>query len=130
MSLQWNDSYVIGDAELDAQHRHFFDLANAFMAAEERAELTVCAMAIYKHTREHFSYEEALMRELKFPGLQEHVVWHDRMISRLNALSLAIQGDRVIKQDLIDLSEDWALNHIPVHDAELTHYLKKYVASA
>jgi hemerythrin-like metal-binding protein len=126
MPLQWKDSYSIGDAEIDAQHRHFFDLANAFVAAEEKATLTFCAMAIYKHTREHFSHEEALMRKLAYPGRQQHVEWHNRMIGRLNTVSLAIQADRVNKQDLIDLTEDWALNHIRVHDAELTDYLKNH----
>jgi hemerythrin-like metal-binding protein len=130
MPLQWKDSYLTGDAEIDAQHRHFFDLANAFVVAEGKVELTVCAMAIYKHTRVHFGYEEALMRKLNYPGLQTHVAWHDSMIGRLNAISLAIQGDCVHKQDLIDLSEDWALNHIPVHDAELSHYLIKHMESA
>lgn len=130
MPLQWTDSYLIGDAEIDAQHRHFFDLANAFVAAKEKATLTVCAMALYKHTREHFGHEEALMRRLRFAGLQKHVAWHDGMIDRLNAISLMIQADQVNKQDVIDLTEDWALNHIPVYDAELSHYLRGHPPAA
>ena len=128
--LQWKDSYLIGDAQIDAQHRHFFELADAFVAAEGRAALTTCAMAIYKHTREHFGHEEALMRQVNFPGRQQHVEWHNRMIGRLNALSLAIQADRVNKQDLMDLTEDWALNHIPVHDAQLSAYLVEHPLAA
>jgi hemerythrin-like metal-binding protein len=123
MPVQWSDSYLIGDAEVDAQHRHFFELANAFMAAEGKAALTTCAMAIYKHTREHFGHEEALMRAVGFPDRHAHAAWHDRMINRLNAISLSIHADCVNKQDLVDLSEDWALNHIPVHDAQLSRYL-------
>jgi hemerythrin len=130
MPLQWNDSYSIGEAEIDRQHQHFFDLANAFMAAEGKVELIGSAMAIYKHTREHFGYEEALMRKLNYPGRQAHVEWHDGMIARLNTLSLAIQADRVNKQDLVELSEDWALNHIPVHDAELSQYLTGHPVAA
>jgi hemerythrin len=123
MPVQWNDSYLIGDAEIDAQHRHFFELANAFLAAEGKGALTTCAMAIYKHTREHFGHEEALMRQVGFPEWQQHAQWHDRMIERLNAISLSIHAERVNKQDLMDLAEDWALNHIPVHDAKLSRYL-------
>ncbi len=123
MALQWKDSYRIGDAQIDAQHRHFFDLANDFLAARDQGELTACAMAIYRHTREHFGHEEALMGKLHFPGRQSHVAWHDHMIERLNVLSLAIRAGTLNKQDLIDLTEDWALHHIPVHDAELSRYL-------
>ena len=129
-ALQWKDSYAIGDAEIDAQHRHFFELANAFLAAEGRAALTACAMAIYKHTREHFGHEEELMRKRGFPERQQHIEWHNRMISRLNAISLAIQVDRVNMQDLVDLTEDWALNHIPVHDAKLSAYLVDHPLAA
>jgi hemerythrin len=126
MHLQWKDTYTIGDAEIDAQHRHLFELANAFFAAQGRAALTSCAMAIYKHTREHFAQEEALMRKVGFPELPQHMESHNRMIARLNAISLSIQADTVNKQDLLDLTEDWALNHIPVHDARLTDYLTRH----
>jgi hemerythrin len=124
MPLQWKDSYRIGEVEIDAQHRHFFDLANDFLAAPDKGTLTACAMALYRHTRVHFGHEEALMGKLHFPGRQAHVQWHEHMIERLNALSLAIQSDTLNKQDLIDLAVDWALHHIPVHDAELSRYLK------
>jgi hemerythrin-like metal-binding protein len=123
MNLEWNDSYRVGDALMDAQHQHFFTLGNAFMAAQDKAELTRCAMQLYRHTREHFGHEEQLMRKLNYPGLGKHVDWHNGMISRLNALSRTIQNDTLNKQDLVDLTEDWALNHIPVHDAMLHYYL-------
>jgi hemerythrin len=123
MPLQWKDSYLIGEAEIDAQHQHFFKLANALMEANGKAEQTACAMAIYRHTRVHFGYEEALMRRLGYNGIEKHVEWHDRMISRLNALSRDIQSETLNKQDLLDLTTDWALNHIPVHDAELCTYV-------
>ena len=123
MPLEWKESYLVGDVEMDAQHRHFFKLANALMEAEGKAAQTACAMAIYRHTREHFGHEEELMRRLRYPGIEKHVEWHNRMISRLNALSRDIQSETVNKQDLLDLTADWALNHIPVHDADLSNYL-------
>jgi hemerythrin len=123
MPLQWKDSYRIGDASIDAQHQHFFKLANAFMEARDKAELTRCAMAIYRHTREHFGHEEELMRKHNYPGKEKHVEWHNRMISRLNALSRDIQAETLNRQDLVALTEDWALNHIPVHDALLCDFL-------
>jgi hemerythrin-like metal-binding protein len=126
MPLEWKESYLIGEAGIDAQHRHFFVLANAFIAARGKAAQTSCAMAIYRHTREHFGHEEELMRRLAYPGLANHVEWHNRMISRLNALSRDIQSETVNTQDLVSLAEDWALNHIPVHDADLCAFLLQH----
>lgn len=130
MPLQWKDSYLVGEAGIDAQHRHFFVLANAFLEASGKAAQTACAMAMYRHTREHFGHEEELMRRMAYPGLQEHVEWHNTMISRLNALSRDIQSETVNPQDLIDLAQDWALNHIPVHDALLIDFLASETPTA
>jgi hemerythrin len=129
MHLQWKDSYKIGDAEIDAQHQHFFDLANNFLAAKDKIQLTHCAMAIYKHTRIHFNYEEKLMRQVCYPGLQDHLDWHNQMISHLNTISAAIAGDTMRTLDLVSVIEDWALNHIPVHDADLIQYLTDHSSS-
>ena len=65
MLLEWKDSYKIGDPEVDAQHQALFQLANDFLQASGKAELTLQAMKLYKHTREHFTQEEAVMRRFR-----------------------------------------------------------------
>lgn len=125
MHLEWKDSYKIGDADIDAQHQALFQLANDFLQAEGKAALTLHAMKLYKHTREHFSQEEAMMRRLRVPRLEAHVEWHNTMITRLNAISLSIQTDTLREQDLVNLMTEWAERHIVVQDAELAQYLAK-----
>lgn len=123
MSLEWKDSYKTGNAEMDAQHQYFYQLANEFLAAQGKLQLTQCAMALYKHTRIHFGHEEKLMRQINYPGLTAHVAWHNNMISRLNAISAAIERDALNLADLVAVIEDWTLNHIPLHDADLSRYI-------
>ncbi len=53
MTLLWQDSYKIGDADIDAQHQKLFDLVNTFLAATDKAGLTLGAMRLFKYTREH-----------------------------------------------------------------------------
>lgn len=119
MQLEWSDSYQLGNAEIDAQHAQLFAMANAFLQAQGKAAQTLCAMKLYKHTREHFKLEEDEMRRLKLPGLQQHIDWHNGMISRLNAISASIENDSLRPQDLAHLMTDWAQKHILVQDAEL-----------
>jgi len=123
MKLEWKDSYKLGDAAIDAQHEQLFILANAFLDAQGQAALTLCAMQLYKHTREHFELEESTMRRLHVPSLNAHVEWHNNMITRLNAISLSIQSNTLREQDLIDVMTDWAQTHILVQDAELAKFL-------
>ena len=124
MSFEWKDSYKIGNAELDAQHQHFFQLAQLFLEAQGKIALTHCAMELYKHTRVHFNYEEKLMRRLNYSGMQAHVDWHNAMIGRLNAISVSIQQDTLNPADLLEVIKDWALNHIPIHDAAFVDYME------
>ena len=125
MKLEWKDSYKLGDAEIDAQHQQLFALANAILEAQGKAALTLCAMQLYKHTREHFELEESTMRRLHVPSLNAHIEWHNNMITRLNAISQSIQRDTLREQDLIDVMTDWAQTHILVQDAELAQFLTK-----
>jgi hemerythrin len=125
MKLEWKDSYKLGDAEIDAQHQQLFDMANAFLEAQGKTALTLCAMLLYKHTREHFEAEEAVMRKHQVPNLDAHIEWHNTMITRLNAISLSIQNDTLREQDLVNLMTEWAQTHILVQDAELAQFLSK-----
>lgn len=123
MTIIWKDDYLIGDAEVDAQHQHLFKLANQFLAASDKATLTLCAMQLYQHTRAHFTHEENLMRQVNFPECQAHIDWHNHMISRLNSISQSIADDTLNKQDLEILMTDWALRHIPHDDARLATHI-------
>lgn len=129
MKLEWKDAYKLGEATIDAQHQQLFAMANTFLQAQGRQALTLCAMQLYKHTREHFAQEEALMRRLQVPRLEAHVEWHNNMITRLNAISQSIQSDTLREQDLINLMTEWAERHIVVQDAELAQYIANKLVS-
>lgn len=123
MSIDWKDSYKIGDSLIDEQHQHLFLLANNILSASGKDALTLCALQFYKYTRAHFAHEEALMRQVNFPGYKEHVEWHIRLITRLNETSLQIKNGTLDKQSLEAFISDWALKHIPLFDAPLAAYL-------
>jgi len=125
MKLEWNDSYKVGDATIDAEHQQAFELANRFIAAKDQAEQTSIAMQLYKHTREHFTREEALMREVNFPDVKAHTERHNQLIGRLNVISKSIAMDDLNKEALIALMTDWAMFHIVKDDAQFASYLER-----
>lgn len=125
MKLEWNESYSLGDATIDADHERAFALANQFIAAKDQIEQTAIAMQLYKHTREHFKREEALMREVKFPDVKAHTERHNLLIGRLNVICAGIAQGDVNRQALITLMTDWAMHHIVEDDAQLTAFMAK-----
>lgn len=125
MKLEWKENYKVGDAAIDAEHEWAFQLANQFIAAKDATEQTIVAMQLYKHTREHFKKEEALMHEIKFPDMKVHTERHNVLIGRLNVISKSIADGDVNKQALITLMNDWAMHHIVEDDAQFASYIKR-----
>lgn len=123
MKIEWKDSYCIGDERIDGQHQALFALANDMFAARDQASLRLCAMRLYRHVREHFSTEEALMRKVDFPGYLQHVESHNRMLADLAAISHDI-GNNVIDPIVVSaFLQDWALKHIPKEDAQVAAFV-------
>lgn len=87
MALIWNDKYKIRNAEIDAQHKELFALANQFLLASDKASRTTSSMGFFKYTREHFIHEERLMKTINYPLAADHVAQHNELISKLNLIA-------------------------------------------
>jgi len=123
MTIEWSDSFNIGDDEINEQHKYLFRLVNDVLRSTSKVELTGCVIHLFKYTREHFAYEEELMRKVKFNEYDAHVQMHERLVSRLGALGWHISNDTLDKKELETFIMDWALNHIPKADARLSKFL-------
>lgn len=123
MNIEWKDIYKIGHAQIDTEHQHLFRLAQKLLEAQERINQQAVAMEFYKYTREHFAHEEDLMRNIGYPSSQEHIAWHNRLISRLNEISGSIAKEKINRGDLEAFMNDWLVTHIAQEDARLAQYV-------
>jgi len=90
---KWADNYTLHDADVDEQHRYLFDLANQINRIDSKRGMIEAAMNLFKHMREHFRDEEALMKKHAYPGLSEQVQAHDRLLSRLVDISQTVPAE-------------------------------------
>jgi len=123
MSIAWSDSCKIGDPEVDQQHQYLFELTNEFIAADSLREMRSLIMLLYKHTREHFEQEEALMRRVDFPELAAHQELHNRLLRRLSDLSMDVGKGYMNKPAIVALMTDWATKHIPQDDLKVVAFM-------
>jgi hemerythrin len=123
MSVEWKDSYKIGDPEVDAQHQHLFELINELAAVDSMHDLRPLVMQIYKATREHFELEEALMRRVNYPDIDAHIAHHAKLLGRLNLLSMDVGKGHMSRPAISSLMNEWALCHVTEDDALLSRYL-------
>lgn len=123
MAFLWKEIYKISNVEIDSQHREIFKKANLFLNAIDKASLTLSAMEFFKHTREHFNYEESLMLEISYPERVTHVQQHNELIKRLNDVAASIASDSLNRKDLELFLKEWLLNHIRIDDTKLSAFI-------
>lgn len=124
-NFSWKDEYSIGDAMIDSQHRHLFNLANKLVDSKDQAEATNNAMKLFRYVREHFSDEEAVMRKTGYPAVHEHVLLHEDLITRLSIISSDICQDQWSMDALKEFMNQWLLVHIVKEDTKIGRYVAK-----
>lgn len=123
MKFQWQQQYAIGDALIDQEHQHLFDLANQITGDLSRDELIHRIILLYRHTREHFSNEEKLMRKHAYPDYERHVADHDHMLATLVAQSDELNKGNVTDAQVMTFMENWTA-HILCGDRQFRDYLQ------
>ncbi len=85
--VPWLESFTVGDAVIDAEHRAMIDGCNEFcrLAARgaEAAEVAAVLRALAADFAEHAASEEALFPLIRFPGRDRHAAEHRRLRARM-----------------------------------------------
>jgi hemerythrin-like metal-binding protein len=85
--IQWGDHFSVEHPGIDAQHKAIFDLgADVYENWRSGGTVDVLRPVVDKLAdllRAHFSYEERLLVEIGYSGLDEHVAEHHSMLNDL-----------------------------------------------
>lgn len=85
-AIVWDKSIEVGDAILDAQHRHIVDLMNALYNAADGEGLATADAVVHHVVRflqHHFDTEEAILRQIGYPDVDRHAAEHRRLMARI-----------------------------------------------
>lgn len=125
MVTAWNDNLSVGIAGMDEHHKVFLDLLGRLHEASAD-ELGGLYETFQQHLTEHFSYEEALMREHGFPAFNEHQAEHLRVLAEARDMrrSLARRGPALIRQYLRDRLPEWFELHRNTMDMATAAFLR------
>ena len=120
-AIPWSQDYSVGVAAIDDQHRQLFEILNRLDEAIEKRrgqrELTEVLREMVGYTQEHFAFEEKLMAEAGFAGLEAHQARHRRIIQKVERFDyeLNVEGHR-ISRDVRDFLQGWLTSHIMEED--------------
>jgi hemerythrin len=121
----WDSSYSVGRDDIDRQHKQIFEMANSLPEVMDRETWKRSVMALYKHTREHFTAEEQMMREIGYPGLPEHRTLHEEMIGKLNEVSAQPLSCESAAYSFKKMLYTWIIDHILNRDMDYFRFVQK-----
>ncbi|MEA1918956.1 MAG: hemerythrin family protein, partial [Campylobacterota bacterium] len=130
--LKWNDSYLIGNKEVDAEHKHLFEIAhNALVVVDpskRKAKVKEMVQELYLYTKTHFSHEETYMKSIKYPYLNEHHKIHEHVIKLMNDFILKLPSMSIVEfeRELAFFVQTLIVQHIVTEDKKITIWLDEH----
>jgi hemerythrin-like metal-binding protein len=119
--LEWKDSYSVGVAAVDHEHRELIDLVNLLHVALEGGGAVDAVFGdLFRAISAHFALEERFMREHGYDQVTQHKADHERLLDQLrDIMDDYREGGDDPAGRLAAGVDAWFVNHFKTHDARL-----------
>lgn len=129
MSIEFTDDLITGNHLIDSQHRELIDRVNKLLESlngdDDKREVTRLLLYLASYTDFHFKAEEALQRELDYPGYEEHVEKHRELTKTVSDLQTILETEGITDSLKVQFKKevlDWLLYHIKGFDRSVAEY--------
>ena len=129
MSLvTWSDDYSVSIKEIDDQHKKLFDLLNelhdAMKKAKGKSVLGKVIKDLISYTEFHFSTEEILLQNCKYPDFKQHKLKHDEFTKKVKEFEQKyLDGSVLLSQEIVQFLMNWLVNHIKESDKQYSLFI-------
>ena len=123
--IQWSESYEVGIAAIDGQHREMVDIANRLLAGlragRDRDELVETLRELVRATEHNIATEERLMQE---HGLApaHHAEEHRRLLEAIRHFDLRLDPGGMA--EAARFLHEWLIGHIDEDDRPFAEQLR------
>jgi len=117
--IEWTDDLNTNITVIDSQHRRIVDYINQLYKAQEtenNALVNEVISDLVDYTVSHFSFEENILEQAKYPFLEPHKKVHQLFIKKINQFVERAQTGEDITDELLIVLKRWLLNHIRTED--------------
>ena len=128
----WSDKYSVGNREIDEQHKRLFAIFDGLVRAINRGDSVFGAektfLQLRGYVKNHFRYEESLMKKNRFPGYKEHKKKHNAISDTLHSYRTRLNNEKKHEKEqtaleIADFFESWLKGHIKAEDQQYTPYI-------
>ena len=127
--ISWNNTYSVGNAEMDNQHKQLINIINKLFDsfkegnAEEISNEILNEMIEYANF--HLNSEEKLLYKFDYPEKENHEVLHNEFRNKTDELkSMISKKSEDAHYKLMDYLKNWWTNHILIEDMKYSKFLK------
>jgi hemerythrin len=131
MALVWDRSLSVGVALIDEQHQELFRRVNALLEAmlknQGKPEIEKLVAFLAEYAVDHFSAEEKLMAQHRYPAAAAHRQQHADFVKRFGELKARFDAGGATSEVSVALTQfvgSWLRNHIRTTDTALGKHLK------
>lgn len=130
--MRFTEDMKIGIPHIDSQHKGLIDFANKAsslcVANPSREEMEECLDFLGDYVVKHFSDEEKLQIESKYPRYRQHKEIHQEFVGTFASLYAEFQKNgpsAELSSALTDRVLNWIMTHIKMEDVAFgKHYTK------
>lgn len=130
MNISWNQNLSIGVEEIDNQHKELVkkinDLINACNEKRGKEEVGKIVDFLGEYVIKHFTAEEKIQREYKYPNYDQHKALHTKFINDLGTFKSQFEKEGPTLNFIISINvvlSDWLINHISKEDKKIGLYI-------
>jgi hemerythrin len=130
VTLEWNEVYALHHEKIDAQHKGLFRIANIVEVLDpnrtSKGQLAIIMKQFFEYMREHIKDEEAYMKSIEYPFLQEHEKMHEKIIDELTDILKQSQEIVALIDQIKIVSHQWLVGHILQHDQHIQKWFSSH----
>ncbi|ARD45892.1 hemerythrin domain-containing protein [Colwellia sp. PAMC 21821] len=121
--FQWLPKYMVGNKEIDDQHKMIFTMLNDFYHKDNKQSAIMLAQHLASYIDLQFESEENLLRQINYPDTQSHLKEH--LAFKENLLALIKKLDHYnleIQHKIAMFVYTWLSQHILQSDMAIKAY--------
>jgi hemerythrin-like metal-binding protein len=114
---------------MDEQHEQISHIINKIYSAfilKKNSMVLAQLKILVSHLRNHFDYEEELMKKTLFKGYYSHKLEHDRFFKKVEDILLSyVKKNPILTLEELYNVKSWFFNHIEISDKKCGEHFAK-----
>jgi hemerythrin len=129
--VEWDDKYCVGIPLIDEQHKTLIEHTNTLYRGclagtdeEKTAYFMKAVKDVVDYVKFHFSAEEKMLENVKYPQLPRQKKQHEMFVQKLLEDVRGFQnGQKFVINNFVRFLRDWILSHIAMEDTQYARYI-------